>query len=187
MRFGYPTLPRGSAMQLLSLTCNHCGAPLEVSENAKFVTCTHCASRLAVQRSGGAAYTEVLEALEQRTEQIADDVESLKLQSELDRLDREWMLERDRYMVQDKHGRRRFPSKTGSIIVMVLVIGFTLVWMAMASSSGPLVALFGLLFIAGAVWVFTAQLRRAHQYERRRQQYERRREQLLRRIESRSP
>ena len=174
-------------MQLLSVTCNHCGAPLEVPESAKFVTCTHCSSRLAVQRSGGAAYTEVLEALEQRTEQIAGDVETLKLQSELDRLDREWMLERDQYMVQDKHGRRHFPGKAGSILVMVLMIGFTILWMAIAAASSPLVSLFGLLFIAAAVVVFITRLHKADEYERRRRRYERRRAQILRDVDSRSP
>ena len=172
-------------MQLLSLTCNHCGAPLEVPEGAKFVTCTHCSSRLAVQRSGGAAYTRVLESLEQRTEQIADDVETLKLQSELDRLDREWMLERDQYMVQDKHGRRHFPSKAGSILFMFVVIGFVILWMAIARSEP--VFLFGLLFIAVAVVLFFVRMQKADQYQRHRRQYERRRGQILREIDSRSP
>jgi len=172
-------------MQLLSLTCNHCGAPLEVPESAKFVTCTHCSSRLAIERSGGAAYTEVLEALEQRTEQIAGDVESLNLQSELDRLDREWMLQRDRYMVQDEHGHRHFPSKTGSMVAMVFVIGFAIFWMAMAAAASPFFSLFGLIFIAVAIWSFTTRRRKADEYERLRRQYERRRKEILRQIDLR--
>ena len=83
-------------MKLLALNCNHCGAPLEVPEKANYLTCTFCQTQLSVQRSGGAAYTEALEKLDERTEQIADDVEILKLQAELDRLDREWTSGRER-------------------------------------------------------------------------------------------
>ncbi len=51
-------------MELLSLTCGHCGAPLEVPEETRYVTCGYCSSKLEVHRSGGAIYTEVLEALQ---------------------------------------------------------------------------------------------------------------------------
>ena len=172
-------------MQLLSLTCNHCGAPLEVPGDAKFVTCTHCCSRLAVQRSGGAAYTEVLEALEQRTEQIADDVETLKLQGRLERLDREWMLEREQYMVGDKDGRRHFPSKRRGILSLLMIIGFVILWMAIVQSVPT--CLVGLLFIVLVVVTFLTRMQKADQYERRRRHYEREREAILREIESRSP
>ena len=158
-------------MQLLSLTCNHCGAPLEVPGEARFVTCTHCSSRLAVQRSGGAAYTEVLEVLDQRTEQIADDVEKLKLENRLERLDREWMLQRDQYMVHDNHGRRHFPSKVGSLFAMVFVIGFAIFWMAVAQHAAAI--LFGLVFIVVAAGLFLTRIVKANEYECRRRRYER--------------
>jgi DNA-directed RNA polymerase subunit RPC12/RpoP len=172
-------------MKLVSLSCDHCGAPLEVPEKTKFVTCTYCSSRLVVRQTGGAAYTEVLEALDERTEKIADDVEILKLQSQLDRLDHQWMLERERYMVHDKHGHRRFPSKVGSVLIGVLVIGFAVFWMAIAARHGGLPVLFGFLFIAVAIFALVTNMRKADQYERRRRQYERRRDQLLRDIDGR--
>ena len=57
-------------MKLLALNCNRCGAPLEVPQKAKFITCTFCQTQLSIQRSGGAAYTEALEELGERTEQL---------------------------------------------------------------------------------------------------------------------
>jgi LSD1 subclass zinc finger protein len=107
-------------MKLLALNCNRCGAPLEVPEKAKFVTCTFCQTQLAVQRSGGAAYTEALEKLDERTEQIADDVEILKLQAELDRLDREWTSGRERYMRADNNGVMSVPTRAGALAVMLI-------------------------------------------------------------------
>lgn len=29
-------------MRLISVNCNHCGAPLEVAEEVRFVTCAYC-------------------------------------------------------------------------------------------------------------------------------------------------
>ena len=107
-------------MKLLALNCNRCGAPLEVPEKAKFVTCTFCQTQLAVQRSGGAAYTEALEKLDERTEQIADDVEILKLQAELDRLDREWTSGRERYMLANKEGVMSVPHRSAAVIGMII-------------------------------------------------------------------
>jgi LSD1 subclass zinc finger protein len=172
-------------MKLLSLTCNQCGAPLEVPEGAKFITCTHCSTRLVVQQSGGAAYTETLEAIGQRTEKIADDVETLKLQGELDRLDREWMLEREQYMVRDQHGGRRLPRRAAAGIVTAIVVGFAVLWMFMAQEAAAV--LFGLLFIAAAVVVFCINLQKADRYERRLRQYESRRRRILSEMESRLP
>jgi uncharacterized membrane protein (DUF485 family) len=95
------------------------------------------------------------------------------------------MLQREQYMVQDKHGGRHFPSKAGTIIMMVFVIGFVILWMAVAQSTFG--ALFGMLFTAVAVVICLVRIQKADQYERRRRQYERRRGQVLREIDSRSP
>ena len=77
-------------MKLISVCCNHCGAPLDVSEQSRFVTCSHCNSRLIVQHTGNAVYTELLESLQQRTEEIADEVELLRLQADLTQLESDW-------------------------------------------------------------------------------------------------
>ena len=107
-------------MKLLALNCNHCGAPLEVPEKANYLTCTFCQTQLSVQRSGGAAYTEALEKLDERTEQIADDVEILKLQAELDRLDREWTSGRERYMLTNQEGVMSVPNRSAAVIGMII-------------------------------------------------------------------
>ena len=77
-------------MKIFTLFCNHCGASLEVLGKTKFLACTYWGTSLKVQESGGAAYTEAIEALEIRTAHIQDNVQTLKLQNELERLDREW-------------------------------------------------------------------------------------------------
>ena len=68
-------------MKILSLTCNHCGAPLEVPAKARFVTCTFCSSRLKITQEGNAAFTELLETLQDTTREIQEDIQTIKNQS----------------------------------------------------------------------------------------------------------
>ena len=48
--------------QVVSVNCNHCGAPLEVPQGTHFVTCQHCGARLQIHMNGGVVYTELLES-----------------------------------------------------------------------------------------------------------------------------
>ncbi len=77
-------------MKLEALSCNKCGAPLDVPSSANFATCSYCNSRLAIKREGGAHYTEVLDRIDTRTERMSGDLTAVRLHSELERLDREW-------------------------------------------------------------------------------------------------
>ena len=124
-------------MELLSLACGHCGAPLEVPDGTRFVTCGYCSSKLEVHRSGGAIYTEVLEALQKRTEEIAGDVEILKLQNELERIDREWQSTRESCMIRGKDGGLSEPSPVAGTIAGVIAIGFGIGWIVVAASMIP--------------------------------------------------
>src|SRR4051794_1900041 len=70
-------LLRSLSMELINLSCNKCGAPLEAPPSANFLTCSYCGSRLAVHSSGSAYYTEVLGQIDQKTTQILDRVDTL--------------------------------------------------------------------------------------------------------------
>lgn len=135
-------------LDALSVTCNHCGAPLEVPAATQFVTCQYCGARLEIHRSGGAVHTQVLEAIDQRTQRIAQDVDTIKLQNELERIDREWAAERERFMVRGRNGTMGLPGDGGgvgliaSILIGVIAVAFILFWIGTAFSMGaPIVFL----------------------------------------------
>jgi DNA-directed RNA polymerase subunit RPC12/RpoP len=167
-------------MELVSLTCGHCGAPLEVPEGTRYATCGYCSSKLEIHRSGGAIYTEVLEALQKRTAEIADDVEILKLQNELERIDREWQAERESCLSRDKNGNVSEPSAGGGTIGMIVAIGFGIFWIVMAAGSpAPGMALVGVLVIAFAIIGFFVSLGKASMFAEKKQAFERRRATVL--------
>src|SRR3954451_15924160 len=90
--------------QVTSVACNHCGAPLDISPTTQFVTCAYCGYKLQVHRSASSVYTEVLESIDQRTQRMEQDIDQIKRQNELERIDREWSMQRDAMLVRDKQG-----------------------------------------------------------------------------------
>jgi hypothetical protein len=84
-------------MEVQSLSCNGCGAALDVGPATNFVTCVHCGSRLAIKRTASSAYTEVLGQIAGHTAQMRDDLEIIRLKSELELLDVAWANKRAEY------------------------------------------------------------------------------------------
>lgn len=166
----------------LSVRCNHCGAPLQVGGEARYLTCSYCSAQLEVHRSGGAVYTEVLGEIDERTARIERDIQELKRQSALEQLDREWDMRRQRLLVRNKDGSTDVPSMAGGMIggVISVIVGFG--WMALTAGSGApaIVPLFGLLMIGIGIYAAASQLIKADQYTREESTYQSRRAALLR-------
>jgi len=168
-------------MNVISVSCNKCGAPLEVPDKTKYLTCSHCGSKLEIQHSGGAYFTSVLEEIGRRTEKMSDDLEVIKLQNDLERIDREWQMKRQGLMTRKKNGSESVPSTTGTVIAFGGVILFAIIWTIMASTMGaPAVfPLFGLFFIVMAFSGMVSSVKKSNEYETLKRQYESERSRLL--------
>ena len=97
-------------MELETLACNNCGAPVEVLPTTNYLTCAHCGSRLAVRRTETAHYTEVLEKLQARVDHVDREVKDLRIDNDLLRLDQDWEDRRKEYMMHRKDGELVEPS-----------------------------------------------------------------------------
>ena len=173
-------------MKLESITCNHCGAPLQVPEGTNYVTCTHCNRQLAVVREGGARFTKVIEDLHEQ-------VSKLTQQNDVEALDREWEQRKIHYVVTDKHGNTHVPTKTGSVVGGLFVVAFGLVWTVFAgglslfatAGTGGVGAitlcfpLFGLCFIGFGAYQAYSAYHKAGEYEQAYEEYQRRRRELI--------
>lgn len=185
-------------MKLLTLSCQHCGAPLEVPAKLKHLTCQFCGTRLQVQKTGSAAYTETLGEVAENVAKVAATTEQLRIEQEIARLDREWQLGRERFMVRGKDGQIRVPEKTPLLIGGGIAVVFGILWMLFAGGiaafmgsgihavgGGPLSLLpglfpcFGLLFIAVAIFGTMTAYRKADDFARHQQQYHAERSKLL--------
>lgn len=164
-----------AAMKVLSLTCNSCGAPLEVPPKTRFLTCAFCDARLEVQQTGSAHFTHVLEAVET----LRDDVGTIKLQNELARLDREWQMERERYMTTDQHGRTSLPTRAGGIGTIAIGIVGGVMFFLFASRMSVGFGSLGFVFTIVAVLIGVNMIGRAERFEKRRARYRRRRREVV--------
>ncbi len=111
-------------MELESLNCDHCGAPLEIPLTATFVKCNHCGSQLAVRRSESVAFTERVEQLAETTEHLTERISELTRQNELSALDRRWEREQEAFMWKDSTGKLHPPAKSATL-VGILLAAFT--------------------------------------------------------------
>jgi DNA-directed RNA polymerase subunit RPC12/RpoP/F0F1-type ATP synthase assembly protein I len=172
--------------KIVSVNCNHCGAALEVDEKTRFVTCKYCNSRLAVQRTDSAVFTEVLEKIEEQTGQIAGNLKVIELQNELNQLDREWAMSRDSLMMSGRNGSRSEPSAAGGVVAIVVGVLFGGFWMVGAMKDGApwFMSLFGIFFIGGCVVTGIMSIAKAGQLDTTRSDYESRRRQLMDAIEA---
>lgn len=179
-------------MELESITCNHCGAPLQVPATADYVTCNHCGSQLAVRRGGSVTFTEVVKQLSETTENLAQQVSKLSRQTELETLERQWEAERESFMVTNNHGAKYLPDERSSMVGGVVTTVFGLFWTVMAfgiTSSAPsfgpfgivkiMFPAFGVLFIVFGIVVATRGSQKAKEYKIAQRAYLQRRQRLL--------
>ena len=122
---------------------------------------------------------------------LRGELQRLQLQNELERLDREWLIERERYATHGKHGTS-YPegelADAGTIVMGLLAIGFLIFWISMARSheAPSFFLLFGVVGIGGVIAATASALSKAGGYRRARDEYQHRRDELLARLRKRS-
>ena len=184
-----------------ALICNNCGARLEVAPTTKYVTCARCNSVLEIKRTDSAAFTEALGPAAEtiQTDQadspwphsrqvrtvrkfLAD--EDVALEEELNRVDRDWQAERERYLLTSEFGGKQVPDKrrglfAGGVLIalaVALLFMFLSLPQGVAHEIGPYVSGFILLFGVGLGWF---QYSKGVDYERAYAAYQQRRNAVI--------
>jgi len=153
-------------MELVPVVCNRCGSPLQLPANASYVTCQHCETQLAVKRNSSVAWTEAIEQIDRRTEQLTDTAEQLvnqvaklKHENAVARIDRDWERLRESFM--------SVPNEMASLMAGVFAVAMgVLIGISIHPALGLLMGVIG-----GMAWgISPAQAyRQAHtQYRTRR-------------------
>ena len=175
-------------MEITSLKCNNCSANLDINPKIKFFTCTFCGSSLTIKKTGNVMFTEVLEEIKDDTETLINHSEVMLVEKEIDRLDREWLMEREQYKIHGKHGSH-LPddSKSEGGQQLISIIGgvfFFVIFvfiMAQASSmgAGTPVFFFALIFIVFMGAIIMANSNKKSEYQTAKKKYEEHRSKLI--------
>lgn len=134
-------------MDTISVRCNSCGAPLETGAQARFVTCKFCNSQLEIKRTASSIFTEEISKIARNTEQMAENLEAIKLQNEIEMLDRE-------SAVASVSEISRKGARPGGALGLVFGIFFALVAFGMAVTAGSHGAPALFIFVVVGIGIF---------------------------------
>lgn len=175
-------------MKITSLNCNNCGANLEVQPNVKFFTCKFCKSSLSIKHSGNVVYTEVLDEIKNNTEILIDSSEEMLIEKKIARLDREWMIQSQKYQTTGKNGRTHHPENSNGVVELVgfiLAFGFIIFWIskAMSIDDSGVFPLFGFGMMVILIITFVSHLNNKNSYDSAKSNYLQERNRLLSELE----
>lgn len=133
-------------MRFVDSRCIHCGATLRIANDATHICCQYCNSELLVVHEGDRATTELVREMQA---DLGQKLDVLRIQNDIERLDREWTMESQDYTVSDKNGVRSLPSVIGGIFIIVVGVVCGIYWISMANTNGVsgLVLAFGVLVV----------------------------------------
>lgn len=116
---------------MVSVSCNSCGAPLKVGAQVRFVTCQFCNTQLEIKRSDSSIFTKQIDRIADNTAHMAQDLEAIKLQNEIARLDRE---------AAAGSGESPYPERAGgrggAVFGLAFAVFFAFVCFALAGAAG---------------------------------------------------
>jgi hypothetical protein len=172
-------------MKITKVCCQGCGADLQVDESIRFATCNYCHARLEIVHDPTVTHSRLLEDIGRTTERMAGNLRVIELQNDLERLYREWEIERESFMVTGKNGHRSLPSQTGSVVGGVIAVVFGIFWTGGAASMGAPFPfpLFGLVFIGVAIYGMVYGTAKASGYQDAEIDFNRRKRELIRQID----
>jgi DNA-directed RNA polymerase subunit RPC12/RpoP len=138
-------------MTIESLSCNSCGAPLEVPQSANYITCNYCKARLTVKRTGSTAYTEVLDTIAGNTDQMAGDLRFMRLRHELELLDADWAQKSEELARQRKADGIKLLAAKKKTEPSIFAVGLAIVGVLLLFQRDAF--LFGLVLIGVALLI----------------------------------
>ncbi len=171
----------------LSVRCQQCGAPLQVSDALRFVTCGYCHAELEVVRDATTIHTQILDKIKAATSALSDRLKVLELQNDLDKLDREWEAWRQKNLDRNKDGSlfEPGPPRTGPDILRLSAFVCILSTVIAAALGGPFWALVAGPLMGAAAWLVGNQQNvDALTYRSSFERYRKLRVSLLRQLES---
>src|SRR4051812_36316925 len=122
--------------EIVSVRCNHCGAPLQVPQDTHFFACTYCGTQLELHQSGGAVFTQTIEQIDQRTQRMEAELQELRRRQAIEDLDREWDVARQRMLSRNDDGSYRLPTPGVNVFAGVVLAGMGLIWMTLLFAFG---------------------------------------------------
>lgn len=174
--------------QALSVRCQNCGSSLQVSESIRFITCGYCHSELQVVRDASTVHTEVLGRIEQNTQATVNQLKVIEIQNDIEQLDREWQMWREKNLTRDKSGALvdppppTFDKNPGTALAFSILIGLLLAGLLWVVGAPGMATMLALVVPAVIVIAMQVQNETSVWFAREFAKYEKTRKELLQKL-----
>jgi hypothetical protein len=136
-------------MRFVDSRCIHCGAAIRVADDAAHVRCQYCNSELHIVHDGEHSTTEVTR---KTSNGVGQNLDVLRIQGEIERIDREWTLQRGSSAQPAKENAGPVAALFVGAILIVVGLSFGTLWVSVTLGNAPILftafgALVSLLFV----------------------------------------
>jgi len=172
-------------MKVTTVSCQGCGKPIRLEGVLRYVTCATCRSLLEVVQTESEVHTILVDDRSGQTDMsVAKQLEIVRLEKELYRIEFVWNQKRRSMMILNRYGGEREPSSPGAWFTGILsVVMAIVVLMGMIGSGapGPMLCV-PILVVAVVLMRARWEVGRARELETCRAEFEERRRELWARI-----
>jgi hypothetical protein len=114
------------------------------------------------------------------------EIQQLKLQNEIIRLDQDWEVEREYYLVRGKDGSRLVPTASGTIndVILICIISVLLIALGAAVPHVRILVLVGALLLAIGLSAIQSNYNKAIAYDQAEERYRQQRNELTNQLNS---
>ena len=137
------------------LECTSCGAPLKARLRDRLVTCQYCAAQVEIIGDQSSSPAGKVESLEKSTKKLEAELEVIRLQHELQELDRAWATRRQTAISSSPHDHPLKGVFTAAIILFVIASMVITRTAFLLSQMGALLV-FGFILVGGVAWFLTS-------------------------------
>lgn len=156
------------------LTCEVCGAKLEVPAGVHAVHCHHCRASFKVRHHEGTIHLELLPEEPEGAGSMSHSTKIMHLQSRLALLDHEWA-----HFVSSRHSHRKLDAKqyepsNGFVVILSLAfvtVGGLLIYWGMRVPGATAAAVIGGLIVGGSILFGYWKVRTVNRYRSARKKY----------------
>ena len=166
-------------MGKISLNCIVCKEQVEFSSNVISFDCSSCNTSLSVQASNDIIYLIPMNQGKKDMENASKRSEIILIEQEVARLDREWILKKDKFPEYlDVEPRKKVIDKIVGAIIIIPILGLGICFIV----SDPSFRFYGTIGIFTFICFVLHSIREERRFEKVRQEYLHKREKMMRKL-----
>jgi len=160
------------SVKVTKVACQSCGANLTLDDSIRFVTCGYCSAQLEIVHDSSTIHSKILEDIVKRQNAVEAELNILRIEREIRRIERGWESYRQNLSSRAKDGSLVEPSTIGPTLVWAFgwIIGLIII-IASGSNQQWFGLVLGLAILLTSYLIADHGIRRAKEFAAMRSRY----------------